>query len=128
VRVVLRPGMRHADVQLNPAELGRVSIRLALKGARVDAVARVESIEALAALERHLPELRAAFAERGIELGELDLQYTGDSPDTRDEARREAGRAVRFQRAAVQAGASSDPEPIRRRPDVATEDAVDTLA
>ncbi len=125
VRVAIKPGMRQAEIHLTPAELGRVSIRLAIRGARVDAVARVESIEAMAALERHLPELRAAFADRGLEVGELSLEYSGDSPsDPERDAPSRRPAQLRSSAAATEPTA----ERPRSRPDVTTDDAVDTLA
>jgi hypothetical protein len=71
VRMHLAAGS--ATLLLEPAWLGRVSIRVALRGGRAKAELRTEGVEALAALERHLPELRAALAARGLEGAELEL-------------------------------------------------------
>ena len=79
VRFHLQPGQREASLHLEPAWLGRVSIRLAVRDGRARAELRAERPEALQALERHLPELRAALLERGFgETGlELELGLAG---------------------------------------------------
>ena len=74
----LHPGLRTATLQLAPAELGRLSIRIRVDGERVRATVRAETPEALAALERHAPELEAAFADQGFEGLDLDLGLAAD--------------------------------------------------
>jgi len=70
----LHPGLRSATLQLAPAELGRLSIRIRVDDERVHAVLRVESKETLHALERNLPELEAAFADQGFKDMHLEMQ------------------------------------------------------
>jgi len=82
LRMHLHPGLRSATVQLHPAELGRLSIRVSVDQGGVLASVRAESEEALAVLERHLPELEAAFADQGFE--EMSFEFVLDqhaSPD-----------------------------------------------
>ena len=73
VRVALRPELRAANIDLTPAELGRVLIRLQVKGKKVHAVVRAEQDSTLALLERHLPELRAMLGQGGMEGAVIDL-------------------------------------------------------
>jgi hypothetical protein len=77
-RMHLHPGLRSATLHLSPAELGRLSIRIRIDSQRVQAVLRAESPEALSALERHLPELEAAFADQGFEGLDLELGLASD--------------------------------------------------
>ncbi len=82
LRMHLHPGLRSATVQLHPAELGRLSIRVSLDQGGVLASVRAESEEALAVLERHIPELEAAFADQGFE--SMSFEFVLDqhaSPD-----------------------------------------------
>jgi len=72
-RLQLHPALRAATIHLSPAELGRLSIRLDVKEAKVRATVRAESAETLKILEYHLPELEAAFAQQGLEIGDFDL-------------------------------------------------------
>jgi len=73
VRVQLHPGLRAAEIRLEPEELGRISIRITLEQKRLRAVVRAERPETLEVLQRHLPELRAALAQQGLEPQEFDL-------------------------------------------------------
>ncbi len=73
VRVHLTRGMRQATVRLEPAALGRVAIRIALREGRATTEIRAERASTLEALERHLPELRATLEQQGIDAGEFDL-------------------------------------------------------
>ena len=73
-RLQLHPALRAATLHLSPAELGRISIRLDVKDARVRAAVRAESAETLKILEYHLPELEASLAQQGLEVDEFDLE------------------------------------------------------
>jgi hypothetical protein len=88
LRAALRPGLRQAVVRLDPAELGAVTIRLGVGRAGVQGRIEVESEGTRALLERHLPELRAALAQTGLEVGSLELSLSdgrGPSGDPRPE-------------------------------------------
>jgi hypothetical protein len=76
LRMHLHPGLRSATVQLHPAELGRLAIRVSLEEGGVVARVAAESEEALAVLQRHVPELEAAFADQGF--GELSFEFVLD--------------------------------------------------
>jgi flagellar hook-length control protein FliK len=76
MRMHLHPGMRSATIQLAPADLGRLSIRLRVEGGEVHAVLRAETAEALGVLENHLPELEAAFEDQGFE--EMTFEFVLD--------------------------------------------------
>lgn len=69
----LRPGAREVSLQLSPAALGRIDLRVALKDGRLTAVVRASSPEALDALENQLPELTANLEAQGLEVDEYDL-------------------------------------------------------
>ena len=73
IRVRLQPGLSQVDINLFPPELGSVRIRFELEGERLKA--RVEAAERSTALllERHLPELRAAMVQAGIEVKEFEI-------------------------------------------------------
>ena len=73
VRLQLSPETRSATVNLKPAELGRVSIRIVVDGDQVEALVRAESPEALAALEQYMPELQAALGDHGFQEADIDL-------------------------------------------------------
>lgn len=72
-RMQLHPGLRSATIELAPADLGRIRIEMKLEGGKLRAIVRAEKPESLAALEEHLPELRAALEQQGLVADDLDL-------------------------------------------------------
>ena len=74
LRASLAPGRREISLNLNPAELGRMQLRLAVRGGRLTAHLKAESPEALAAIERQLPELSASLEAQGFEVQSFDLE------------------------------------------------------
>jgi len=91
IRLELHPGLRSATVQLAPAELGRLSIRLRVREGGVDAVVRAESAEALGLLQQHVHELESALADQGFGEASLELvldQGGGEGPASGDASRR----------------------------------------
>ncbi|MDF1800992.1 MAG: flagellar hook-length control protein FliK, partial [Planctomycetota bacterium] len=74
LRAHLAPGRREVSLNLNPAELGRMQLRLAVRGGRLTAHLKAESHEALAAIERQLPELSASLEAQGFEVQAFDLE------------------------------------------------------
>ena len=80
-----RDGVRQATLSLAPAELGRLSIRIKVRDGKVTAVVRAESPETLDVLERHLPELRSALAQSGLEPGSFDLGLEREGDRTPDD-------------------------------------------
>lgn len=130
VRLQLWPGLRQASIQLHPANLGQVSIRLAMEGGRVRAVMRVEKPETLRALERHAPELRAALQAQGLEAESLDLAL--DSRESgADGSTRGSNEAGARQRASAATRTEAAPE-NEARPELLhtllSETSVDTYA
>lgn len=73
-RDLLHPTLRNATLQLEPRELGKLTIRIALHEGQLAANVRAERAETLELLKKHLPELRAALASAGIQTRSLDLE------------------------------------------------------
>ena len=83
VQISQRGGEQHVQMQLNPAELGPLSISLKFgeQGAQahfLSAHAQVRQV-----LEQAIPQLREALAEQGISLGETSV---GEQRDPNDQA------------------------------------------
>jgi flagellar hook-length control protein FliK len=74
LRVQFSPELRSATIQLSPPELGRISIRMRIERGELHTLVRAERRETLAALQRHVPELKATLEQLGIQTRELDLQ------------------------------------------------------
>jgi flagellar hook-length control protein FliK len=73
VRVALSPDLREANIQLSPESLGRIFIRLRVVHGVLTADVRAQTPEALLALERQAPELKAALAGNGVEARNLNF-------------------------------------------------------
>lgn len=95
VRMRLVPGTREATLQLEPAHLGRLSIRLELRRGTTRAEVVVEELAALDALARHEPELRAALADAGFAGVEVELRHAGDGAGRNPFSARHAAPAAR---------------------------------
>ena len=92
VSLLVQDGVQRADLHLNPAETGPVSIHITLDGtaARVDFGADVAATRA--AIERGLPELASALRDAGFTLaGGGVSQHAGNRAGTGDD---DAGRST----------------------------------
>lgn len=78
IKASLKPGGRELSIRLSPAALGRVDMTLAMREGRLTATVRTESAEAHEAIERQLPELRAALENQGIEVMSFELELTAE--------------------------------------------------
>jgi hypothetical protein len=74
LKLELALGRREAHISLEPAHLGRISVKLALERGRLRAEVRAESSDTLAVLQRHVPELRAMLEARGVTPESFDFQ------------------------------------------------------
>ena len=74
VRVRIQSGEREATINLNPADMGRVRLRVRVSEGAVQASIAAESAETLAVLEAHAPELRAWLGRDGAESVEVHLE------------------------------------------------------
>lgn len=103
VSVLARDGVHEARLQLNPAEMGPVSVQIAMDGERAHIDFGAQAAVTRAAIEASLPELAAALRDAGLTLsgggvsqhtpGRGDAQRSG-SPDETRSATRERGGAV----------------------------------
>ena len=63
----------HAQIRINPAELGPVEVRLHLNGDQVNASFLSAQAEVRHALESSLPRLREMLGQHGFQLGQADV-------------------------------------------------------
>jgi len=107
VSVLARDGVQHAQLHLNPAEMGPISVQIALDGtqARVDFGADSAATRQL--IEAGLPELAAALRDAGLTLSgggvSQHSQSNGNEPQSRGHgmARRGDGDAADVEPARV---------------------------
>jgi flagellar hook-length control protein FliK len=124
VRLQLSPHLRRATIQLEPAALGRLDIRLEVRRGRVRAELAVERPETLHVLERHAPELRASLAAAGFEQAELSLSLAQQQDGRPDRSPTTPG--ARETRAAGEPAAPDLHAAVSRR--LAHDGVVDTYA
>ncbi|HEV7574948.1 MAG TPA: flagellar hook-length control protein FliK, partial [Caldimonas sp.] len=94
VSVLAQDGVQQAELHLNPAEMGPVSIHISLDGtaARVDFGADVAATRQ--AIERGLPELASALRDAGFTLaGGGVSSHAGGRPNGEDDAARATHRS-----------------------------------
>ena len=68
VSVLARDGVQEAQLHLNPAQMGPISIRIALDGNQAQVDFAVDSAATRAVLESGFPELASALREAGLTL------------------------------------------------------------
>ncbi|MCP3917851.1 MAG: hypothetical protein GY711_20080 [bacterium] len=78
VRLKLAPELRQATVELEPANLGKLFIRLHVEDGEMTAFMRAERPETLAVLQDHVPELRAMLERAGLQPGSLEFALAQD--------------------------------------------------
>ena len=90
-------GNRVFDIRLDPAELGKVDVRLEMRADnRVHAVLTAERPDTLMELQRNARELERALNEAGLELGEdgLDFQMQEDGQSAAENSADESGASI----------------------------------
>jgi flagellar hook-length control protein FliK len=83
-------GAAHARIQLRPAELGGLLIRLTSTADGMVATITAERPEAVTALDGAAAELRRTLEDRGVTLVSLDVSLAADAGDGAATGRREA--------------------------------------
>lgn len=114
ISLLAKDGVQQAELHLNPAEMGPVSVQIALDGekARIDFGAQAAATRA--AIEASLPELAAALRDAGLTLAgggvnQYNGQHTGQRSGQRDEPRRDAPGERRIEGSASASAASARP-------------------
>ena len=129
VRFFVQPGMKHATLELTPANLGRIDVEISMDRGELAAHLRVDAIDTYEALQRHMPELRASLERAGLDVTQLELSF-GARGETASQQRGD-------ERAFTNGGGSqrsADPRGELReialalRPNTIAVDRVDTLA
>lgn len=112
--VLARDGIQQAELHLNPADMGPISVQIALEGDQAKVDFGADSAATRDLIERGLPELAAALREAGFTLsgGGVHSQAQ-ESPRGREEASGPDGRRGTGGSGAAEA-AASPPVPARR--------------
>jgi len=86
VSLFVRNGLHSASLQLNPAEMGPVSVRIALEGSTAQVEFQADRASTRQAIEASLPALVAALRDAGLNLagGGVFEQHSGRQPPRED--------------------------------------------
>jgi flagellar hook-length control protein FliK len=88
IRLHATPNVQRLTLELEPADLGRLSIQLALRTGKVTAIVRAESARTLELLERREDDLLTLLSERGIRADSVRFEHGFGAPRaTRDDSR-----------------------------------------
>lgn len=68
-----REGVQHAELRLNPAQLGPVEVRLSVVNEQTSVTFLANNAATREALEQALPRLRESFAENGLALNNAEV-------------------------------------------------------
>lgn len=68
VSVMLRDGVQEARLQLNPAEMGPITVQIQIEGSNAQVVMAAQQADTRQALEQALPSLASALQESGLTL------------------------------------------------------------
>jgi flagellar hook-length control protein FliK len=81
VSVLAKDGVQRAELRLNPAEMGPISVQIALQGTQAQVDFGAESFATRQIIEAGLPELAAALRDAGFTLagGGVSQQSRGQS-------------------------------------------------
>lgn len=107
VSLLARDGVQQADLHLNPAEMGPVSIQIVMDGtqARIDFGADAAPTRAL--IEQSLPDLAAALREAGLTLAGGGVSQHAGGRDAGGAAGGDAQRPAAGRTGGVETGASA---------------------
>ena len=110
VSVLARDGVHEARLQLNPAEMGPVSVQIAMDGERAHIDFGAQAAATRAAIEASLPELAAALRDAGLTLsGGGVSQHTPGRGDAQRGASPDGAAGPTRERATAATGTSSRP-------------------
>jgi len=101
VRLMVQDHISHAQLRIDPPELGPIEIRMTMEGDTAAITFHAAAAATRALLENHMPRLREAMQGVGVELGQAtvgqqdrpDSGASSGSRDTRNNADRQADAA-----------------------------------
>lgn len=123
-RMANRNGVKNLTLQLSPAELGKVTLRVEARDGVVSAYLRVEKPETVAELTSSLQQLRENLKAQGIELGQLDIRQYNQGQAMADGGQKHG----RNHEADPDADADADGSGTRRGTDAADAESIEQPA
>ncbi|HEY9109889.1 MAG TPA: flagellar hook-length control protein FliK, partial [Roseateles sp.] len=110
-------GVQQAELQLNPADMGPVSVQITVDGSQAQVSFHALQAETRQALEQSLPDLAAALQGQGLTLSGGGVFQQAQRDADHGEDRSDAGRSPRASRSGndrVGGTAAATTAPVRR--------------
>jgi flagellar hook-length control protein FliK len=85
IGLMVKNGMPEASLQLNPAELGRLDIKISTDGDQAKVVFTVQNLAAREAIEQAMPRLRDMLEQSGLQLAHSEVADHSQSRQQRDD-------------------------------------------
>ncbi len=95
VSVLARDGVQHAQLHLNPSEMGPISVQIALDGTRAQVDFGADSLATRQIIESGLPELASALRDAGFTLAGGGVSQHSSGQANRDDGERQSGNSSR---------------------------------
>lgn len=121
VSLLAADGVQHAELQLNPAEMGPVAVQIVVDGAQAQVSFHAVHAETRQALEQSLPDLAAALQGQGLTLSgggvfqQSPHDAQGGNADSRSSSGEAGGRTSRRAGGAIAGPATGAPTVSVRR-------------
>ncbi|MEM9531420.1 MAG: flagellar hook-length control protein FliK [Pseudomonadota bacterium] len=94
IQVMVQNDQREARLQLHPRELGVVNIRISLHADQASLVLEASNPELQRELSQHLPRLREAFGQEGLDLSQFSLEQQTQQQEERSSQQSAPRRAL----------------------------------
>lgn len=91
VSMLARDGIQHAELHLNPTDMGPISVQIALDGTRAQVDFGADSLATRQIIESGLPELASALRDAGFTLAGGGVSQHSHGQGDRQEKERQAG-------------------------------------
>lgn len=119
VSLLAQDGVQHAELHLNPAEMGPISVRITLDGPQAHIDFGADSAQTRDILEAGLPELAAALSEAGLTLSGGGVSQHPQQPQQPPQGDPTGDRAEAGKGGAGRGGSGAGDEPDARTRGVA---------
>ena len=100
IQMMMSKNLKNLDIRLDPPELGRMQIRMAMNNDLANVHFTVSNPQARELIEQTLPRLREMFAQQGMQLADSSVeQQTGGQQQngyTKNDSQQTEGRERRF--------------------------------
>jgi flagellar hook-length control protein FliK len=89
IQWMIKQGLSHVEIMLDPPELGPLMIQLNKKGEEMSILFQVNHAHSKAMLEDNVFKLKAFLLEKGVQLIDVNVEYHEGSPQKEESSQKE---------------------------------------